>query len=75
MSATALLPTMKATTEANTMTLECIECADRITFWNPSAQRVDWFERSHRCGGSYWQEGPPPADFTVVEVSETGQSA
>lgn len=65
----------------STMTLTCRDCDGTVEFWNPSADRVDWFAGSHRCGGQGWQEpilvdysDDEPIPFDIVDrgASESG---
>jgi len=36
--------------------MACTSCGRSVTFVNPSADRVAWYSRSHRCGpGRTWQ--------------------
>lgn len=35
--------------------LTCSNCGRATSFVNATAQRVQWFATSHRCGGPTWQ--------------------
>ena len=63
---------VETTDRPATMTLTCIDCGNDVTFWNPTESRVEWYVRSHRCGGHGWPEAIPvdysddePIPFTI----------
>lgn len=33
----------------------CSSCGRQVNFVNGTAQRIQWFATSHRCGGAAWQ--------------------
>lgn len=37
------------------MRFTCADCGHDVSFVNPTAQRVQWYATTHRCGGPTWQ--------------------